>query len=536
LPTILSIKHESTNRFTPITLDYLKQDATLKPFYNLYPSWDNLSAFIETKKSVYKNRLLLHQVLNKQYADINKHENVTKNLNLIAEENTFTICTAHQPLLYTGTLYFIYKILHTIKLAESCKQKFKDYNFVPLLYLGTEDADIDEVGQVYFRNNQFVWQEKTGGAVGRLQTVSLQNLAAEINKLFNLNDANGIFLNELFKTAYSTNKTFADATIYIVNELLGRYGVIILNPDDAKLKAAFQEVIIDELTHQKSVNLISQNDIELSKHYKTQAHARPINLFYLKDNIRSRIEFDGKIFSVHDTVISFTKDEILVEVKNYPDRFSPNVILRGLFQETILPNIAFIGGGGELAYWLQLKPVFDNYTTPLPPIILRQSLQILNQTQAMQLASLNMSVLDLFKPIDLILKEKAIQSGSMAELEEINLQHEQLFKNLMDKAEKIAPQLKISMQGHLAKSTKIQKRIAQKFIAHVKKNNEVQNRQIIKLQDQLMLTKGLQERKDNFMDYYLQYGPAFFDLILKGTSDFGDTFNILTLSSAPQTH
>ena len=137
-----------------------------------------------------------------------------------------------------------------------------------------------------------------------------------------------------------------------MNQLFADYGVLVLIPDSAKLKSAYQSVVKKELVERFSHQLVTETINKLKHNYKVQTAGREINLFYLIDENRLRIELENDVFHVKDLSLSFTQTEVLQELEDHPERFSANVILRGGFQETVLPNIAFIGGGGELAYWM----------------------------------------------------------------------------------------------------------------------------------------------------------------------------------------
>ena len=132
-------------------------------------------------------------------------------------------------------------------------------------------------------------------------------------------------------------------------------------------------VFEDDLFNQTSSAIVAKTIDQLGQHYKVQANPREINLFYLKDSTRARIEQDGQEWKVTGTSITFYKRGFARGTADHPERFSPNVILRGIFQETVLPNILFVGGGGELAYWLELKGIFEHHGVPYPVLVLRNS-------------------------------------------------------------------------------------------------------------------------------------------------------------------
>ena len=240
--------------------------------------------------------------------------------------------------------------------------------------MGSEDNDIDELGTFRFRGDKFVWDGSgQSGAVGRMDTAGLKPLINSLFKQFGPPGKNCDDLLEIITEAYAKQKTIGAATQYLVNALFGRFGLVVLDPDDAEFKKSFVPVMEDELLNKASYPIITSQIKKLGEHYKIQAHPREINLFYLADQLRERIERNGEKWVVLNTAIEWTKNELLKELNEHPERFSPNVMLRGLYQETILPNAVFIGGGAEVAYWLQLKPLFEHYKVFYPAVHLRQS-------------------------------------------------------------------------------------------------------------------------------------------------------------------
>ncbi|MCB0742136.1 MAG: bacillithiol biosynthesis BshC, partial [Chitinophagaceae bacterium] len=180
---------------------------------------------------------------------------------------------------------------------------------------------------------------------------------------------------------------------------------------------------------QKSIDTLQKSS------YKVQAQPREINLFYLKDNFRERIIFNDENFHVLNTDWHFTKEDMLEEIKNHPERFSPNVIIRGIYQERILPNIAFIGGGGELAYWLQLKSLFENYQIPFPVLVVRNSFLMIEKSIKMMLAKLEIPSTDVFIGENLLMKQIVEKDANTttnltAEIERV----QEIYKDIQAKA------------------------------------------------------------------------------------------------------
>src|SRR6185503_14378299 len=348
------IPYRQTGNFSKTIVDYIDQVTSLKEFFNYPPTLQGIKKAIEDRKQFNYNRNVLVSELQKQYSSVPIPGKVKANIELLASDNTFTFTTAHPNNIFTGPLYFIYKILHTIKLAEYCKTNLPQYNFVPVFYMGTEDADLDELNHIYVEGQKLEWNTKQTGAVGRMKVdKELVNLVSLMKGQLVVLPFGEEVLN-LMKECYKEGDTIEHSTFKMVNALFGEYGLVVLLPDNPELKRQMAPIFTDDLLQQKASDIVEKTAARLENAgYKVQANPREINLFYLKDNIRERIVKQGTRYKVQGTNVAFTEDELLSELKEHPDRFSPNVILRGLYQETILPNLAFIGGGGETAYWLQ---------------------------------------------------------------------------------------------------------------------------------------------------------------------------------------
>jgi bacillithiol biosynthesis cysteine-adding enzyme BshC len=527
------LPYSETGYFTPLILDYLKQDPRLQNFYTYTPDADGLKKAIANRANYPVDRGALVSILQQQYSKLPAHEAVRENIRLLGNENTFTICTAHQPNLLTGYLYFVYKIVHAIKLAEELKQQYPDKNFVPVYYIGSEDNDLEELGVFRYEGKKFVWDaDGQTGAVGRMDTKSLKKVLDELFKVMGPPGANLQQLKELLIEAYLKHKNIADATQYLVNELFGRYGLIVLNPDEAEFKKAILPILKDDLLNHGAHPLVNAQIEKLEEHYKSQAYPRPINLFYLKDNIRERIERNGDKWEVLNTEISFTETELLNELETHPERFSPNVILRGLFQETILPDVAFIGGGAEVAYWLQLKPIFEKYNVFFPVVLLRQSILWINKREHDLREKLQLSISDIFKP------EESLVKGYIAKHSKDNWQTgeetatiEKIMVDLKTKATSLDATLRGSAEAAVAKMKHQLEVLEKKMLRAEKRKMETELQRINRLLAVIFPDKSLQERKENFIGWYLQYGQQYFDMLKDSIQPLKQEFLVLEEAS-----
>ncbi len=526
--TATYLPYESTGYFTKIVSDYLSQSSTLRPFYQHTPNLNGLELAIKARQSFATPRNLLVEVLKEQYQGITQSQQVQTNIQLLADENTFTITTAHQPNIFTGPLYFIYKIMHAIKLADELKAQWPQYQFVPVYYMGSEDADLDELGYVTVGGQKLVWETKQTGAVGRMKVDK-----ALVKLIHAIHGQVGVLpfgkeLTTLLQQCYTEGKQIQQATLELVNALFGEYGLIVLVPDNAKLKTVFQSVVAKELTEGFSHTIVADTIVALEKNYKVQAGGREINLFYLIDDKRERIEVQGTMYEVRTLGLHFSKEEILAELNAHPERFSANVILRGAFQETVLPNIAFIGGGGELAYWLELKNVFAAVNIPYPVLLLRNSFLLLKKEQYAKWQQLGFSDADLFTPeLDLmnalVKRETENQVSLTAELQQARDFYAHL-RTLTDTIDKTLSEHVIALEKQaLKKLTGLEKKMlrAERF------KYEVQQQHINKLKAALFPNNSLQERLDNFSLYYAAKGNAWLHQLYQVSTGLNKGFGLV---------
>ena len=345
-----------------------------------------------------ENREILTNELLLQYESIdNVSEKTIAQIELLRQNNTFTICTGQQLHPFLGPALVFYKIIDTIKTAQHFKTLFPDKNFVPLFWMAGEDHDFDEVKTVHLYGKKFEWKTDQKGALGRFKTTELGDLIEEIKNNVNLNEKQYQTL-EYFKIVYAQSNNFANATAKIINKLFGEYGLIAIDTDKPSLKNLFKAVIKDDVFKQSNFKAFNNFSEKLKGHkFSLQLSARPINFFYLDNQFRERIEQSSNKFNIINSDKSFTTDELNKEIEQYPEKFSPNAVLRPVYQETILPNVAYIGGNAEINYWLQLKEVFEINQISTPFLKLRFSAWIVNKSIQDWLNKNNLNALDVLE-------------------------------------------------------------------------------------------------------------------------------------------
>ncbi len=344
------IPYAETGCFSRVVMDFLNDDAKLRPFYGRRAEPESFAGQMEEKEAHYAHRDTLVRALRRQYETAGLKQ---PTIDALADANTYTITTGHQVCLFGGPLYFFYKIITAVNTCRRLSEMYPDKSFVPVFWMATEDHDFAEANHFYVPTGRVEWESGQGGAVGRMKTVGMDDVEADMRELLGTGYRSEELI-ALFHKAYAEHDTIADATRYFVHSLFGHLGVIAIDGDDRELKAAAAPMFRRELLEGLAGKAMRNTNEALSEHYPLQVHPRDINLFYLGDQLRERIVAEGDDhFAVLNTRLRFTREELLAELDAHPERFSPNVALRPVYQEAILPNLAYIGGGGELAYWFQ---------------------------------------------------------------------------------------------------------------------------------------------------------------------------------------
>ncbi|MGY8918883.1 MAG: bacillithiol biosynthesis cysteine-adding enzyme BshC [Flavobacteriales bacterium] len=526
------ISYRDTNYFNSLFCDYIEGADDLRPFYNNKPSLESFKNQILSKKENFKkaDRLTLRDVLVKQYSAINVTDEIKQSIDLISAENTFTVTTGHQLCLFTGPLYFLYKIISTINLTEELKIKYPKFNFIPIYWMATEDHDFEEIKSFKYNDKNIIWESDQKGEVGKFVT---NNLKATLDKFSELlpNNINSDNLVRLFEESYIKSKDLSEATRKLVHELFQDYKLVILDSNERELKKIFSPIIKNELIN----NLIFNNSLKTiddlkNKKYKAEVNPRKINLFYLSKDSRNRIINHKDGFSTDDQKFIWTKDEIINELNIHPENFSPNVLLRPLYQESILPNICYIGGGSEISYWLELKKCFDESDLSFPILLNRNSVLLVKKKQFEKLSKMNTTIQELFLNQNELITSKTISLASA----KFDFDNQKLFLlkqfNALREVSKLTD---ISFVGAVnaqeQKQLKGLLNLEKRLLNANKRKCESHISRITSIQSELFPDDSLQERSVNFSEFYLEYGKEFIEILKENISPLNNKFTIIEL-------
>lgn len=507
---------KTSGTLNPLVQDYLDKKETLKTFYNNYPDAKGFADLLKTNVYADLNRNKLAEIVLAQSKLVNNTSAATaKKIDSLKQKNVFTVTTGHQLCLFTGPLYFLHKIFSTINLAEELKKQFPEFDFVPVYWMASEDHDFEEVNNLNAFNKNFKWESKQAGAVGDFKTAELQELFTLVKESFGTSE-NGTYLSSLFEKAYLNNSTLKDATRFLVNELFGEYGLVIVDGHDTEFKKQFAGILQKELFDNISFSKVKESTDALNKMgYTTQVNPRPINCFYIADNLRARIERTGTEFKVVGTDISFSESEMKNMIANEPEKISPNVVLRPVYQQLILPNIAYVGGPGELAYWLQYKTMFDALNILFPILMPRNFVTVLDAGTKNKIDKLNFKPEDFFKDAKELIDAYQLKTNNVFALDTEKEELTKLYNGLIEKVSAVDKTLNAAAMAELQKVINGVEQLIGKANKALKQRSETEINQINGVKQKLFPNGTPQERSDNFAGFYFKYGPAF----LKGLKE-----------------
>ena len=509
-----------TKAFSPFFLDYIQQKESLKPFYHRFPVAENFKEQIAEKGKAFPqaHRRVLVSVLKKQYEGVKISNAVSSNIDALEMPETFVVTTGHQLNIFTGPLYFIYKIITVINTCRRLKNDYPEYNFIPVYWMASEDHDYDEIKYFRLYGKKYVWETDQKGAVGRFSTKDFQKLIAEIPGDISI-----------FKEAYTKNKTLAGAARHYVNELFGSEGVITLDADNPDLKALFRPVMESDMFEHSTLELVNATNKQLGDlGYKAQVFCRDINFFYLDHGLRARIEHHDGQYRVVDTDIQFQEAELKTLIEKSPEKFSPNVILRPVYQEWILPNLAYVGGPAESIYWLQLKKVFDHYSLPFPMLMPRNFALVVDHTIQRKLEKTGLKLTQYFEDKNYLFNHWTLKNAR----EDLTVGSERdtirkIYSDLKRRAESIDKTLGPFAGAEGTRVINGLERIERKLLRAEKRFQSDKLRQIEAVKDALFPNGSLQERVDNFLNFY-QQDKDFVKKLIRYLDPFDYTFNVLT--------
>lgn len=485
--------------------DLLAGAPSIAPFCGAFFHQFDPALTAATRKSKPVNRALLVETLRNQNAGLPNHEKVMQQIALLTDENTFTVTTGHQLCLGTGPLYSIYKAITAVALAAECKRRCPELNFVPVFWMASEDHDAEEVNHYFLSfTEKRSYTAPFAGAVGRhLLTDEVQQWGTAFSK------------------HYQPGRKWSEAFRLLLHELLGSEGLVLLDGDDAALKATFAPAMARELEqsliHQQVTQTIGAME---AAGYEAQATPREVNLFYLDDEQRQLIVPAADGFSLKDGSRKRSQAEWNALLQAHPECFSPNVLMRPLYECTLLPDIAYVGGWAELTYWSQLRSSFEAFDIPFPVLFPRMSASLLPQSVADRWSALALKPEQLNLPLAELQDLIAAPFWNESELQQIRGEFESSFERLRGFMTVIDPTMDRNVAGESSKLNQYLEGLPKKIRKAIANRHPEPFRRMAEIKNQLAAEGQVQERVLNFFSFAGENHQDLIQLLLSHCKPF----------------
>jgi len=501
--------------FKEFDLKYWSHPDFFKEFISNSFDLEGIKKQIQIKQTTYNKRVEFATIVKNQYSKIEVDSDLNIQLNSLFSENTFAVVCAHQPILLGGPLYWWYKIIHTISLSKYLNEVYKEFHFVPIYFIGSEDHDFEELNHINLFNRTIEWSGKSDIAIGKKDQTGLHEVLSNIRTLFS-NQLDVLEIIDHWDQLVNESDNYGEFYFKFVHSIFKSYGLLCFNPDDLAAKSHLQDIFKDEILHQSGLQYVTKTNKELQNiSIKPQAHAREINLFYHGNENRTRIIKEENNFTLADQSKSWSEQNLLKEIENNPQNFSPNVILRPIYQELLLPTVVFIGGGAEMNYWLQLGKLFKHHQISFPIVARRFSAILFSKTILSKIQKLKLTPIDFLENIEDIKNNYvAHNSNVMHEIDLVKSSFVNFLKELEDIANKVSKSELAGTKAEINKLNLGMEKLIQKMSKDYKNTFDVELQNIQKIKNQLFPNNQLQEREESGLSYYLKYQNSFIDSIL----------------------
>lgn len=523
-------KNTPEGYYNKITDAWLKNDEQLR---NLYPISLQDIPEVESRYNYFDTnaRNLLADTLLGQYEGIEIPSSVKSSIEKLRHSNTYTVTTGQQIHIFLGPVFFIYKITSVIRQARRLQNLYPENQYVPVFWMATEDHDIAEINEVTVFGKQYIWETSQEGMAGNLPTNGLESLSdawmemADKEKLSP--EILEVFSN--FKEAYSRFKNLADATRFILNRLFGHHGLVIIDSNSTKFKPvlrdlASKDILTDSIYHilQDSVSKLNQQG------YGHQVSPRRTHFFCINEGKRLRIDKLDGVFKYSPLSDLITENELQELISETPEKLSPNALLRPVYQQLLLPNVAYVCGPAELHYWHQLYGLFEKENITAPVLLLRDSYLVVDARVEDFLTSNSLTESILWKGYEYVaeLMEKQILGDNKIsdEIEVLKNQSEKVLQMFFSVKYQNIRELRDNYHQWLGELQKANKLVLKEI--KTQPSFEPFFNKLKKISQTHFNIKSPQERTVSFVEFLLKYKINPVDKLIQN-EDFNHVFGTL---------
>jgi bacillithiol biosynthesis cysteine-adding enzyme BshC len=516
--------------FPNLYLDYLYEFENVSSFYKhnfrdtgSYPA---LFDSVSSRKSPHQADTAA--IIEKQYAGSLASVQTRDNIAALKKPNTLAIVTGQQLGILGGPMYTIYKTFTAIKLAEELRVKYPKYNFVPVFWLEGEDHDFEEIRHVTlpdiaggikkisYGQPDEIDEEKSPVSSIKI-TADIDAFMQSVGESLRKTEFTDQLLGEISRF-YAAGKTFMQAFHDLLFYLFDRYGLVLFNPSDTEAKKILAPVFIREIEEFRAHTVaLIERSAELENIYHAQVKVRPVNLFYNLNGKRFAVEPDDEGgFRLRKKRMKFSSGDLLREAKEYPEKFSPNVLLRPICQDTLFNTAFYIAGPAEVSYFAQVMPLYDFFSIPAPIIFPRASVTLLEKHLSESLKKFKLKLQNLFldeadlheliishsMPLGITEMFTTTETEIIEAVNKLKTELTSVDKTTADASERYKVKMIAALGEYKSKAFEAEKRKQETVI-----------RQAQKLLNAVYPEGKLQERSYNFLSYANRYGLSVLDTI-----------------------
>lgn len=473
------------------------------------------------------DRDLLCDALSRTNTDLKAGPPVFENIDRLRQSNTVAVLTGQQTGLFTGPLYSIYKALSAVRMAECLTAR--GVEAVPVFWMATEDHDLNEVSNVFaidgsghlFESRLAFGPDAAGQSVGRVAFD--ESMAAAVDDLFaSLPDTE--FSSDLrheLSASWRPGGTFGNGFGEFLTRLLGRFGLIVVDPLDQAIKRLAAPMYVEAIRKSRGVaqalNARSEELVEAGFHAQVLVEEDYFPLFrHANDGRRLAMRLGDGVIRVKGERESFGDEELAREAEIDPARFSPGVMLRPVVQDFLFPTICYFGGGAEIAYFAQNSEVYRLLERPVTPILHRQSFTVVEPKHRRTLEKYGLSLANLFAG-EASVATRIIDRFIDPETAKLFAESEEKINMELHRLDEALSRMDVTLAANLAtRRRKILYHIAamrKKYHGRRAETDETINRRLKSAFETLLPHGHLQERTLNVVSFLDRFGPAFIDWI-----------------------
>jgi len=510
--------------FSKLFKDYVEQKKEITDFFEIPPFSTNDLVKKAEDISFPSDRNKVSEALKEFNSKFEPSETTHLNIEKLRDPKTLAVVTGQQMVLYGGPVYTVLKTLTAIQLAKKYEQEL-NRPVVPVFWLADEDHDIEEISQLGLMNRDEMTKcsdsfEEPGKRVGQysLKEVHQQLRSCIKSGLIDTDFSNKLW--EIVDSSYNEKHTVEKAFGLFMQKLFGSHGLILAGSNDETIKSLSKSTLTQSVYKADDIaDRLKENTKNLEKlGYEGQVHLNNSNLFYISDNgQRVKIKYDGYVWFIDNSDMRWSSNELTQDINENPNRFSPNVFLRPILQDRILPTLSYVAGPGEIAYYAQMSGIYEYFDQSMPQIVPRFSATLIESSVDRIMEKLPFDLEDYSKRIE-DLESEYIEQTDQPDLEKIFGDWKQRIDSITEEKKSVIGEIDPTLKNTAGKASATYfselDKLKGKLYKSLKQQEKTQLERIIKIKSNLFPNGNLQEREIAFIYYLNKYGTELFDDIL----------------------